>query len=247
MAVNTETGTLPTITANDIIERAYRILGDTTAGESLTADQADIGLDALNSMLDAWAIEKLMIFQIRQDTHTWPASTTSQTIGVGADFDTRRPVRVEQGTYFKDSQNIAYHPDVIRNRETYDRVIDKTVTSSYPELIFYEPSMTWGTLYVFPIPAVSLTLYLNQWQPLQIFDSLTEAFALPPGYWRTLTFNLAVELESETGLSVPTAAARIAATSKKSVKRANSLPIYSYTETGYVLSSRGRSDIVAGE
>lgn len=247
MAVNTENGTLSTITANDLITRAYRILGDIQEGETLTAAQASVGLEALNAMLDSFSIERLMVYEVRQETLTWPASTSSRTIGSGADFDTHRPDRIENGTYFQDSNSIAYPVDIIRNRAVYDNIYDKTVTSSYPELMFYNPSSTWGSLYVYPVPDQSLTLYLNTWQPLQIFDTLTEAHILPTGYRRMIPYNLAVELEAETGLPVPASAARIAAQSKANVKRQNNLPIFSQTESAYVLHGRGRSDIVAGK
>lgn len=247
MAIILEAAALPAVTANDIIKRAYKILGDVGAGESLTAAQASDGLEALNAMLDSFSIERLMIYHIQQETLTWPTNTSSRTIGSGADFDTHRPDRIEVGTYFKDSNDIAYGVDVIRNRAVYDTIYDKTVTSSYPELLMYDPSVTWGTIYVYPVPNQALTLYLNSWQPLQIFDTLTEALTLPPGYRRMLSYNLAVELEPESGLVLPITAHRIANQSKSIVKRQNDLPILSQTETAYVLHGRGRSDIVAGK
>ena len=247
MPVILETGALATATANDIIKRAYRILGDLGTGEALTASQADDGLEALNAMVDSFSIERLMIYHVRQESLTWPANTTSRTIGSGGDFDTHRPDRIENGTYFEDSNSIAYAVDVIRNRAVYDNIYDKTVTSSYPEILFYDPSMTLGTLYVYPVPSGSLTLRLNSWQPLQVFDSLTEALTLPPGYRRMLAYNLAKELEAETGLILSMGAHQIANKSKAIVKRNNDLPLLSQTESAYVLHGRGRSDIVAGK
>lgn len=247
MPIILETGALPDITANNIIKRAYKILGDLGQGESLTSAQADDGLEALNAMLDSFSIERLMIYEVRQESLTWPASTASRTIGSGGDFDTHRPDRVESGTYFQDTNNIAYPVDVLRNREVYDAIDDKTVESSYPEKLYYEPSVTLGTLYAYPVPSQSLTLKLNTWQPLQIFNSLSEVHNLPSGYRRMLSYNLAKELEAEVGLVLSPGARQIANESKKIVKRHNDLPILSQTETAYVLNGRGRSDIVAGK
>lgn len=247
MAVNTENGTLASFTANDFITRAYRILGDIGTGEACTAAQAEVGLEALNAMLDSFSIESLMIYEMRQEDLTWPASTTSRTIGSGADFDTHRPDRIGDGSYFQDSNNIAYPVKVIRNRDIYDGISDKTVTSSYPEMLFYEPSSTWGALYVYPVPSGSLTLKLNSWQPLQIFDTLTEAHILPSGYRRMIAYNLAMELEAEAGLPITPNAMRIGLQSKASIKRNNNLPIFSSTDVSYALRGRGRSDIVAGK
>lgn len=246
MAVETENGTLVTSTAEKMITRAYRLLGDISKTESLTSDQADVGLEALNAMLDSHSIQRLNIYEVRQESLTWPSNTTSRTIGSGADFDTHRPDRIEQGTYFQDSNNIAYQVEIVRNRATYDAIYDKTVTSTYPEMLMYVPSTTWGTLYVYPVPTASITLKLNTWQPLQIF-TLTEALILPAGYRRMLVYNLAVELEAEAQLPVPASVVKIAIDSLKAVKASNNLPIFSQTETSFALYGRGRADIVAGK
>ena len=113
--------------------------------------------------------------------------------------------------------------------------------------MFYDPSVTLATIYVYPTPNQQLTLKLNSWQPLTVFDSLTEVHNLPPGYRRMLQFNLARELEPESELILPASAHRTASESKAIVKRHNNLPTYSTTETAYVLHGRGRSDIVAGK
>jgi len=247
MPIILETGALPDVTADDIITRAYRILGDLGSGEALTASQANDGLEALNAMLDSFSIERLMIYQVRQESLTWPANTTSRTIGSGGDFDTHRPDRIETGTYFQDSNNIAYGVKVVRNREVYDNIYDKTVTSSYPNMLFYDSSVTLATMYVYPVPNQELTLKLNSWQPLTVFDSLAEVHNLPPGYRRMLQYNLAKELEAESGLVLSMGAHRIANQSKAIVKRHNDLPLLSTTETAYALHGRGRSDIVAGK
>ena len=247
MAVNTEAGLLSDVTANDLITRAYRILGDTAYGETLTAAQADIGLEALNSMLESFSIERLMIYEVRQEALTWPANTTSRTIGSGADFDTHRPDRIEMGTYFQDANAISYPVDVLQNRAVYDAISDKTVTSSYPDKLLFIPSVTWGTLYVYPVPNQALTLYLNTWQPLQVFNTLTEVHAMPAGYRRMVAFNLAKELESETGLPLPMGALKIANESRMAIKRNNSVPTCSSTETIYALAGGKRADIVAGQ
>jgi len=91
-----------------------------------------------------------------------------------------------------------------------------------------------------------MTLYLNQTQPLQVFDTLTEAVTLPQGYKRMLEYNLAIDLESIVGLPLSPKAERIAGQSKASVKRANHLPIFSTTDTFHVLNGGQKGDIYAG-
>lgn len=248
MPVQNENGALPTKTAGDLILRAHKILGNKDSGESLTAVEKEDGLEGLNNMLDSFSIEDLMVYHIRQESFTWPSTTVSQTIGSGGDFDTHRPDRIEEGTFFQDIPSaISYAPKLARNRSTYDGIVDKTVTSTYPELLFYDPSITLGTLYVYPKPAAALTFFLNTRQPLQIFDNLTEALVLPQGYRRMIEYNLAVELESIVGLPLAAKAMRIAQQSKTAIKRNNNRPIYSPTETFYAIGNNRKVDIVAGE
>lgn len=247
MAVQNESGALASITAGDLILDAHKILGNKESGEALTAAEKVDGLEALNSMLDLFSIERLSIFQIRQEQFTWPANTTSRTIGDGADFDTYRPNRIAEGTYFRDANNIDYPVDVVRERSTYDAITDKSVTSTYPELLFYDPSVTWGTLYVYPVTNESMTLFINQWQPLQVFDSLTEVLVLPPGYRTMIKYNLAEHLEPIVGLPLLPTAQKIAVNSKKAVKRNNNVPTYSSTETYYVMDKTRKVDIYAGK
>ncbi|MDX1811033.1 MAG: hypothetical protein R3240_03740 [Gammaproteobacteria bacterium] len=247
MAIVTETGALPTTTASDIITRAYRILGELGTGEALTATQASDGLEALNALLDSLSIDVGMIYQIRQDSLTWPTNTTSRTIGPSGDFAVHRPAKILEGTYFEDANSISYVPEIARNREVYDAIPDKTITSSYPELVFYDPSVSEATIYVYPVPDQALTLHLNSYQPLTVFDTLTETFLLPPGYRRMLAYSLAEELEAEVGLLMPPGARKIASDAKKLVKRNNNRSIYSSTDAFSALHGQGRSDIVAGQ
>lgn len=247
MAVVTEDAALPTYTANDLITRAYRILGDIAPGEALTAAQAGVGLEALNALLDSLSIDKLAVYEIRQEALSWPASTASQTIGDGATLDTHRPTRIEPGSFFRDSNNIDYPVKIISNRSVYDAFPDKTIETSIPEYIFYNPSVSWGTLYAYPVPNQALTLYLNSWMPLTVFDTLTEAHILPPGYQRMIAYNLAKELEAETGLPMPMGARQIASESLALVKRHNNKPVYSCTDSFYAIKGRHQRDIESGE
>lgn len=246
MAIDVETGSLATYTAQDIIKRAYKVLGDIDYSESLTAEQANDGLEALNTLFDSYSIDRSAIYQIRQESFTWPASTTSRTIGPAGDFVTRRPTKIEAGTYFTDSNAITYPVVIIRDRSTYDGIDDKTVSTSYPSHIFLDTSVAESTLYVYPVPVAELTLYLNVWQPLQVFDSLTEALVMPAGYRRFAVYNLAKELSPEVGLPLPQLAVQIAVESLEMIKRANYRPVYSSTETAYALDKNTHSDIVSG-
>lgn len=232
-------------TALDLIEAAALKLGAKQTGEALTSDEATDGLSILNSMLDNWAINSLMVYQIVQNSYSWTADQQSRTIGTGGDFNATRPVRIEDGTYFRYS-NIDSPVKIIRNRGNYDTIASKTVKSTYPEVLFYDPAFPLGVLYAFPVPSNTLTLFLNTWQTLQNFSNLTTNLSLPPGYQWAIEHNLAVALEPVFVVPAPENVIREAGKSKADLIRINNRPILSQTEVSYVLSGRGRSDIEAG-
>lgn len=205
-------------TALDIIEKSMRLFGGLADGESATASEASDGLDALNGMLESWSIDRLMVYHILQENFTWASGQASRTIGTGGNFNTTRPTKIVSG--FTRINNVD-HPFRVVERQFYDAVIDKTVQSSYPEIIYYDATMSTGTLYAYPVPNASISVYLNSWKQLQQFSALTTELALPPGYRRAIEYNFAVEFAPEFGMEVSDKVERIANTSKAAIKRIN--------------------------
>lgn len=233
-------------TALDLITSAAIKLGAIQSGESLTADEADDAMDILNSMMDTMSTEKGMIYQIQQESLTWSADQASQTIGSGGDFNTTRPVKIEKGTHFRDSNTIDNPVTILRDRASYDQLPSKTDTTTFPEYLYYEPSDPLGTLYVYPVPSANITFKLNSWKQLQSFSTKTTALAMPPGYQWMIEHNLAVHLEPVFNLPCPPQVVREAAVSKRRIKRINHIPITSRSEVFNVVDGRGRSDIEVG-
>jgi len=233
-------------TANDLIEAAALKLGAKQSGEALTADEANDSLSILNSMLEYWSIKKLLVYQIQQETFTWTGNATSQTIGSGGDFATTRPIRIEEGTFFRDSNNIDVPVDILRSRAAYDSLPSKSDTTTFPGKLFYDPAYPLGVLYVYPVPSTSMTLKLNSTQQIQNFSGLTTDMSLPPGFQWAIENNLAVALEPVFQVPAPASVIREADNSLSALKRMNSRPIFAAIEAAYVLNARGRSDIEAG-
>lgn len=194
------------VTATTMITRAMRLIRCLGTDQSPTANEATDGLNVLTSMLDAWGIERLMIYQIQQTTHSWTANASSKTIGTGGDFSVARPIKIEpKGCFFRDSSNQDY-PLGVYPRQEYDSIVVKTSGGSIPEFLFYDDGFPTRTLYAYPVPDSALTLYLNHWLPLQTFNTLTEAISLPPGYQAAIEYNLALWLAPEFGAAAVAAA-----------------------------------------
>lgn len=212
--------------------RLIQVLG---ADQSPGAQEAADGLYALNSMLDAWGIERLMVYQIQQTTHTWPANTSSRTIGSGGNFNTTRPTKVVEGTFFRDSNGYDYPVTVTHDRAVYDSISLKTSNSTYPDLLFFDAAHPLMILYVYPVPSGSLTLHLNTWKQLQNFAALTTDLSLPPGYQAAIEHNLAVWMAPEFGKAAKEAAKDLkpqAALLKSNLKNMNQQSLVSAVDIG---------------
>lgn len=227
-------------TALDLITKSMRLIGALGQSESPTTDEANDGLSALNTMLDGWSIEKLLVYQILQENFTWASGQSSRTIGSGGNFNTTRPTKLEDA--FTRINDIDY-PYTVVDKEIYDAQADKTAQSDYPEIVYFSQSVPLGTIYGYPVPNGSIDFYINSWKQLQSFAALTTDLALPAGYRRAIEFNLAIELHAEyPDLSLPESVRIIAGQSKAAIKRLNSQTIVSQTD----VSVGRRQNIITG-
>lgn len=188
-------------TAISMLTRSMRLIGAIGKGETPDEDEATDGLSALNTMLDSWRLERLLVYQILQTSHTWPASTTSRTIGTGGNLNVARPVKIDSA-FVRDSNNQDFQMEILEDRTQYDGIAIKSTTSTFPDLLFYDTAFPLGTIYVYPVPSEQVTLLLNTWQALQSFSSLTTTLALPPGYQRAIEYGLGIEIAPEYGRTV---------------------------------------------
>lgn len=197
-----------TITALDMITRAMRIMRVLGTDQAPTAAEGVNGLYALNSMTEALSIQRQLIYEVGQQTYAWPVNNASQTIGPAGNFSTTRPVKIaEEGNYVRDgSTSIDYPLYWLGDRDSYDRILLKSSTSSYPQWLFADTGNPLITLYLWPVPTQAVTLHLNTWTPLQTFAALTTALAMPPGYQAALEFNLADWWKGEFGSAANMAA-----------------------------------------
>ena len=228
-------------TALSLIKSALKKIRVLGVDREPTASESADGLTALNAMLDAWAIERLMVYQVRQRSLSWPSATQSRTIGSGGNFSVDRPIRIDSA-FLRDSNSQDYPLSILTDRTQYDGIVSKTQQSTLPEYLFYDPAYPLGTLYLYTVPTDAITLLLNVWQTLQSFTSLTADLALPPGYQRAIEFNLAPEIASDYGMEVPANVQRIAVQSKAAIKAINVPSMVAQIDRGLVGRGR-RSDI----
>ena len=224
-------------TANDLLLTAALKLGAKEPGGSLTANESTEGLKILISMLDSWGVDPQYVYQIAQSSYSWTPGSASQTIGTSGIFNGLRPNKI-LSAYFRDVNNLDFHLDVLGNRQTYDDIKTKTLSTNFPGAIFYDPGFPLGTIYIHPVPNIAITLYINYTAPLQRFTLGTDTLSMPPGYQWAIEHNLAIALESVFSLQAPASVSEEAIKSKNRLFRLNNKPIYSKTETASILNTQ---------
>ena len=209
-------------TAGDQINAALRLIGQLAEGEVPSAATAQDALAAMNQMIDSWNTERLSVFSTQDQVFTWPASTISRTLGPSGDFDGNRPIQLDDSTYMRDASTGVSLGIKIINQQQYDGIAVKTVTSTYPQVIWVNMTYPDIEMYVYPVPTRALEWHFISVEELTQPASLSTVLALPPGYLRAFKYNLACELAPEFGVEPSPTVSRIAMTSKRNLKRINS-------------------------
>jgi len=208
-------------TAADQINGALRLIGVLAEGEVPSAATSQDALLALNQMLDSWNTERLSVFSTIDQVFTWPSSTISRTLGPSGDFVGVRPVEIDDATYFRDaSTNVSFGIKMI-NQEQYDNIAVKTVTSTYPQILWYNASYPNIEIYLYPVPTRALEFHFISVDELTQPATLGTDMAFPPGYLRAFRYNLACELAPEFGVEPSPQVRRIAMYSKRNLKSIN--------------------------
>ena len=232
-------------TAGDQINRALRLLGVLAEGETSSAAVSQDALTAMNQMIDSWNTERLSIFSTQNQVYTWPASTISRTLGPSGDFVGNRPILVDDATYFRDPlTNVSYGIKII-NQQQYDGIAVKTVTSTYPQVLWINMTYPDIEMYVYPVPIRDLEWHFVSVEELTQPANLATDLAFPPGYLRAFTYNLACEIAPEFGVEPSPQVKRIAMSAKRNIKRINN-PDDVMSMPYSLIATRQRFNIYAG-
>jgi hypothetical protein len=211
---------MTTYTAGDQINRALRLLGILAEGETPSASMSQDALMALNQLIDSWNTERLSVFSTQDQVFTWPASLLSRTLGPTGDFVGNRPVLVDDATYFKAPNGVSYGIKMI-NQQQYNGIAVKTVTSTYPQVLWVNMTFPNIEMTVYPRPTQDLEWHIVSVEELDRPATLSTVMYYPPGYLRAFTYNLAMEFAPEFGVEPSPQVQRIAMTSKRDLKRIN--------------------------
>ena len=234
-----------TTTAGDQINGALRLIGQLAEAETPSAATSQDALAALNQMIDSWNTERLAVFSTQDQVFSWPPNVLSRTLGPTGDFVGNRPILLDDSTYFIDTASgISYGIKII-NQQQYDGIAVKTVTSTYPQVIWINMSYPNIEMYVYPKPTKVLEWHFISVEEITQPALLSTTLAFPPGYLRAFKYNLACEIAAEFGVEPSPQVQRIAMTSKRNLKRINN-PDDVMSIPYAIVGTRQRFNIFAG-
>jgi hypothetical protein len=232
-------------TAGDQINGALRLLGVLAEGETPSAATSQDALFALNQMIDSWGTEKLSTFTTQEQIFNWLPGLISQTLGPSGDFVGDRPVLMDDATYFVDaSTGISYGIKII-NQQQYDGIAVKTVTSTFPQVMWINTNYPNIDMHIYPVPTKVLEWHFISAAQLTQPATIATPLYFPPGYLRAFRYNLACELAPEFGVEPSATVSRIAMYSKRNLKRINN-PDDIMSIPYAIVSTRQRFNIFAG-
>jgi len=187
-------------TAGELIDGALRLLGMLAEGETPSAATSQDALFAMNQMIDSWNTERLSVYSTQDQVFSWAPGLISRTLGPTGDFVGNRPVLLDDATYFKDPANGISFGIKIINQQQYNGIAVKTVTSTYPQVIWVNMDYPNIDMYVYPVPTKVLEWHFISVTELTQPATLATTLSFPPGYLRAFRYNLACEIAGEFGV-----------------------------------------------
>jgi len=117
-----------------------------------------------------------------------------------------------------------YPIDVDTTQAKYSAIGLKSIPGPWPILLYYNPTFSYGNIYVYPNPQQGGSLHL--WTDYQFsdFTSLTQAINLPPAYAMAIKLNLALYLCPEYGKTAGALLVKQAKDALDKIKALNSQP-----------------------
>ena len=208
-------------TALQLIEDAFAQANLAETGQDLSGEDAALGLRCLNRLMGKWSNMRLL-FPVLAEYSITLTGAGSYTIGPTGVVAGLRPIKV-LGVSSVDAAGLE-SPVSIRTQPQWDGIAIKNSTGGPPSEVWYQPTLTDGTLHVYPL-CTGYTLKVDAQALLTSFASLAADLTLPDGYEAAIVPTLADELCSSFGINTPGDVLRRAAGAVRAIKRTNQQPI----------------------
>lgn len=185
--------------AVDIIRPALRRIGAIGALEQPNAKQTQVGLEAVNGLLDTWGVLTTAGVRPIVAIVSLAAGVPYLTIGPGMQIDLPRPDHVDMA--YARAQGLDETIRVV-SKQIYDDIDQKSLGSTWPEVLWYDQGVPTGRVYIWPLAASTIELHITTRGVLRQFASANDAIDLPGGAFRALMLKAAIECAPSFNLPV---------------------------------------------
>lgn len=187
-----------TVSRDDVIKAALRSLKVIAIGETPATEDYTNCTFALGMLLNTLNTDGYMRWLYQTVNVPLVASQASYTIAEsGANVTAFRPVRIAHA-FLRDSETPPNDIDLNPlTRQEYDMLTPKTITG-VPNCYFYDPQLTAGVFYVWPVPSdTTYSAYISIQRPVQDIVTSTQTFDVEREWFLPLRWMLADEVGPE--------------------------------------------------
>jgi hypothetical protein len=178
------------MTVLDLIKLSLLDLGVLGEGETPSDAMANHAMTVINLLLGEWNNDPHISYT-EQQSFSVVSGTASYVVGSGQTWDGNKPLTIEKA-YIQDSDGYDHPLSIIGEKEYMD-IHDKDL-SARPTKLYYKPSNSTGTVYLYGEPEASYTIYILGPLAFTEYDDPTTTISLPNGYLQALRYNLDIEL-----------------------------------------------------
>lgn len=182
----------------DLIQSALLESGILQAGENISAEDGQWGLEKLQRLVDSFNARREIIFRHDFTQFTLKANHGPHTIGPGGDFQLpARPVRIVSASFVLSSG--AANPvdlpiNAHRDADWWAANPLKSMLSTVVTDLYYDPQIPLGNLNFWPICTIANPVRLETWDALTQAVDLVTPLGFAPGYWDGIVLTLAINL-----------------------------------------------------
>jgi len=178
-------------TRNEVIQRAFRIVGALEPGEVLSANMLAQGVDALQQLVKSWSNKHLFLWSFDKSSF---ATVSTQLLYTITDLSGEDDaiIGLDEAWVVDSTQDL---PLEVISYSRYQDIPDKASTGR-PLAIAYKPTPN-PSFYLWPVPDAVYTIKTLSIYPLKDFDDASGSGDLPAEFQKALTYGLAEDLFDE--------------------------------------------------
>lgn len=235
-------------TVRQLITTSLRIINYLGSGESATEDDMDISVQALDSMIDSWSNDPLMIYSLNPYKFATVAGQKEYTLGPTGDWDIPRPMQINQAyaNWNDDTIQQVDLPVTILTDAQYAAISVKNTPTTFAFALYDDGNYPLRTISLWPVPTTNTPITLWLMQPLLGYTSIDDEVSYPPGYYEAFQYNLALRLAIQFGKTVPELVMSLAVTSKATIARLNAVPQYQSGDNGLCSNTQRSFNYITG-